>query len=279
MKKIFQMDNIEGQYLTDIKSVLQNGTYRDDRTNTGVYSTFAPAQLIHVSTTNEVPLFTSKRVPFKSVLAETLWFTQGRTDLESLRADGCTWWDEWALEDDSIGRGYGAQLRNWVNQFGEVHDQLQWVINEIKTNPTSRRLVLTMWNAGELQYMALPPCHGALIQFYVDEEANRLDMLVYIRSSDMFLGLPTNIPSYYILQRMVAQVTGKMTGVLSVQLGDAHVYSNHVEQVEEMLTREPRPLPTLEMDPSVKDIDDFRMEHFTLNDYNPHPTIKAPVAV
>lgn len=247
-------------------------------------SVFHPDPIV-VDPSYGFPLLHTKFVPFKSILAETLWFLQGRTDLESLRADGCTWWDEWALPDDTVGRAYGAQMRHWKKPDGTEQDQLDWVINEIKANPNSRRLVMTMWNAGELDDMALPPCHGALIQFYVRKGKQRvpkLDLMVYIRSSDMFLGLPTNIPSYSLVQRMVAQVTDLEVGELTIQLGDAHIYLNHEEQVRTLLSRWEDTLPagpTLEIDPSVKNIDDFRMEHFTLRNYHPMGRLPAPVAV
>lgn len=276
-------DDFEHQYLGLLSSVLHGGQARGDRTGTGTKSVFHPEPIV-VDPEYGFPLLRTKFVPFKSVLAETLWFTQGRHDLESLRADGCTWWDEWEREDGTLGRVYGAQLRGWVNQYGETHDQLAWVINEIKTNPESRRLVATMWNAGELDDMALPPCHGAMIQFYVDQTypLPRLDLMVYIRSSDLFLGLPTNIPSYALVQRMVAQVTGLKLGTLTVQLGDAHIYSNHMKQAKVLLDRWPDHLPSaphLEMDPKVKNIDDFKMSHFTLKGYQHMGKIPAPVAV
>lgn len=278
------MSEFEHQYMSLLSRVRAEGTYAADRTGVGTKSLFYPEPLDLDNSSVMLPLLTSKFVPFKSILAETLWFVQGRTDLASLRADGCKWWDEWAMEDDSIGRGYGAQLRHWIKPDGTEHDQLAWVINEIKTNPKSRRLVMTMWNAGELDNMALPPCHGAMIQFYVNQSGPKeeLDMMVYIRSSDIFLGLPTNIPSYALVQKMVAQVTGYRSGRLVVQLGDAHVYSNHMAQTKELLDRwEDRmpPLPRLDIDPSVTDIDDFKMEHFTLSNYTHMGKISAPVAV
>lgn len=273
------MTNTEEQkYLTLMADVAMFGDRREDRTRVGTSSIFSPAPLeFYIRDT--FPLITTKKMAWKSIVAETLWFTQGRYDLESLRADGCTWWDPWEKEDGTLGPVYGKQLRHWTRPDGSEFDQLAWIINEIKTNPTSRRLVATMWNPGELDEMALPACHGALIQFYATTKSNELDLTVNIRSSDMFLGLPTNIASYALLLRMVAQVTTRVPGYLKVILGDAHVYNNHMNQVWQQVGREPYPFPTLEIDPTITNIDDFRPEHFTLSDYLHHPHISGRVAV
>lgn len=275
------MNNSEREYLVLMDSIRASGDPKEDRTGVGTFSKFMPPPLKFRDVDTYFPLMTTKKMAWKSILAETLWFVQGRTDLASLRADGCTWWDEWALEDDSIGRGYGAQLRHWLRPDGTEFDQLAWVINEIKTNPRSRRLVMTMWNAGELDNMALPPCHGALIQFYAWEKGDRkmLDLMVHIRSSDTFLGLPTNIAGYALLLKMVGHVTGREADTLTVSLGDAHVYKNHVDAVRTQAEREPFTFPELVIDPSVRDIDDFRPEHFELKHYQFHPKISAPIAV
>lgn len=283
------MQTFESQYLALVELIRNNGEPRPDRTGTGVASVFSPAPirvpLQYREGSNSVlfPLLETKRVPWKSVVAETLWFLQGRTDLESLREDGCTWWDEWELPDGTIGRGYGHQLRYWENRKGEVTDQLSDLIDGLKNDPYSRRHVMTMWNPGELDEMALPPCHGVYIQFY--SSGNALDCYVQIRSSDVFLGLPTNIPSYALVLSLVAQVSGHTPRQLTVALGDAHIYNNHVEQVDTMLGRREEvskrtsDFPRLFIDPSVKNIDDFRMYHFEVEGYHPLPTIPAPVAV
>lgn len=272
----------EHRYLALMSAVLRYGERRGDRTGTGTFSWFSPDPLTYTDVGNRFPLVTTKKMAWKSILAETLWFVQGRYDLESLRADGCSWWDDWEREDGTLGRVYGAQLRHWIRPDGTEVDQLAWIINEIKTNPTSRRLVATMWNAGELDNMALPPCHGALIQFYVSQPGTpraMLNLSVDIRSSDMFLGLPTNVAGYALLLRMVAQVTGLTAGNLKVRLGDAHVYLNHTDQVKEQAGRIPYPEPTLIIDPSITNIDDFRPEHFSLEGYRNHPKIQAAISV
>lgn len=270
----------ESSYRFLLTHVLANGEDRMDRTGVGIRSMFAPPPMKFYLHNDRFPLLTSKKVPWKSVLAETLWFAQGRNDLESLRADGCTWWDSWEKADGTIGPGYGEALRHWTNRYGVEVDQLSRIIKSLKEDPNSRRHVMTMWNAGEIDDMALPPCHGALIQFYVGRGGTSLSCQVNIRSSDMFLGLPTNIAGYALLTRMVAHVTGYKANSLTVVLGDAHIYSNHKDAVEELLSRDGYPeQPTLTIDSSVKDIDLMRPEHFTLNNYNPLPAIKAPVAV
>lgn len=272
---------IEDQYLELLSDVLQSGEERSDRTGTGTIGVFSPPILTHefISDGNggySFPLFTSKRVPIRSVIAETLWFMQGRFDLESLRADGCIWWDDWERSDGTLGRVYGAQLRHWKSGNGEV-DQLQTIIDTINTDPTSRRMVATMWNPAELNDMALPPCHGALIQFYVSC-GNYLSLTVNIRSSDLFLGLPTNIPSYALVLLMVAKVTGLRPDRVNYVLGDAHIYKNHIDAVHTQLGRTSGFAPTITVD-EVSTIKDFRLEHFTISNYNPAPSIKAPISV
>lgn len=275
------MNNDEREYLALMESILASGDSKEDRTGVGTFSKFTPPPLKFRNVDTYFPLMTTKKMSWKWILAETLWFVQGRYDLESLRADGCHWWDDWEREDGTLGRVYGAQLRHWLRPDGTEFDQLAWVINEIKTNPRSRRLVMTMWNAGELDNMALPPCHGALIQFYAKEKGDRkmLDLMVHIRSSDTFLGLPTNIAGYALLLKMVGHVTGREADSLTVSLGDAHVYKNHVDAVRTQTERTPFAFPEVVIDPSVRDIDDFRPEHFELKHYQSHPKISAPIAV
>lgn len=275
------MNYSERAYLVLMDDILASGDSKEDRTGVGTFSKFMPPPLKFWNVDTYFPLMTTKKMAWKSILAETLWFVQGRYDLESLRADGCHWWDDWEREDGTLGRVYGAQLRHWLRPDGTEFDQLAWVINEIKTNPRSRRLVMTMWNAGELDNMALPPCHGALIQFYAREEGSRkmLDLMVHIRSSDVFLGLPTNIAGYALLLKMVGHVTGREADILTVSLGDAHVYKNHVAAVLTQTPRTPAPFPQVIIDPTITNIDDLRPEHFTLEHYNPQPKISAPIAV
>lgn len=268
----------EHGYLDLMETILLDGEHRSDRTGVGTTSIFAPSPLKFFQVGRAFPLMTTKKMAWKSILAETLWWAQGRYDLESLRADGCTWWDEWEKEDGTLGPVYGYSLRHFPKPDGTEFDQLQWIVNEIKTNPESRRLVATMWNPGVLDEVALPACHGALIQFYVSN-INTLHLNVNIRSSDTFLGLPTNIAGYALFLRMVAQVTNLHAGDLTVYFGDAHVYSNHVNQVKEQISRSPYTFPEVEMDTTVRNIDDFKMEHFKLVGYNHHPSIKGKVAV
>lgn len=270
------MSYSELQYLSLLSRTLDLGTDREDRTGVGVRSLFAPPSLTFLNVDQEFPLLTTKKMAWKSILAETLWFLQGRSDLESLRADGCTWWDDWEKEDGTLGPVYGKQLRHWQKPDGTEHDQLAWIIDEIKANPTSRRLVATMWNAGELEEMALPPCHGALMQFYVD--GNFLDLHVNIRSSDLFLGLPTNIASYSLVLLILARETELKGRNLIVTLGDAHIYNNHMEAVRTQIRRKPSPLPQVAIS-GVESLDDLRPDNFHLIDYNPQDKITAPIAV
>ena len=253
------------------------GQKRTDRTGTGTRSIFAPRPMSFNLTGFGLPLLHEKKVSFHNILTELLWIIRGDRDISYLLEHNVHIWSNWADEDGQIGPMYGPQLRSWSGGI----DQLQGVIDQIKADPFSRRHVLTTWNVGDLDKMALAPCHGTVIQFYVNGE--KLDCFTHQRSADMFLGVPYNIVSYSLLTMMIAQVTGYKPGILVYSLGDAHIYENHVEQVNTLLHRRwgkrIQNLPTVTIDPSVKSIDDFRHEHFTLNNYKPMPAIKAPVAV
>jgi len=264
-------------YLDLLADVLENGAIKQDRTGTGTRSLFG-AQL-RFDLAKGFPLVTTKRVHLKSVIHELLWFVSGETNVRSLQARGVTIWDEWADENGELGPIYGYQWRHWRTPGDpqrESVDQLSQVIEQIRSDPDSRRLVVSAWNVAELGQMKLPPCH-LLYQFNVT--GGRLSCAMTMRSCDLFLGLPFNIASYALLTQMIAQVTDLQLGDLVVSLGDAHIYSNHIEQVRTQLTREPRPLPSMRLDPSVKSVFDFRFEHFHLEGYHPHPRIHAPIAV
>lgn len=267
----------EQGYIEMVEDILTKGEVRGDRTGTGTRSLFSPGSLRFTNVEEKFPLFTTKKMAWKSILAETLWWAQGRFDLESLRADGCSWWDPWERDDHTLGRVYGAQLRHWKKADGGEMDQLKWVINEILTNPESRRLVMTMWNAGELDNMALPPCHGALIQGYT-RQGTHIDLAVNIRSSDVFLGLPTNVAGYALLLKIIARETDLIAGDLVVHLGDAHIYSNHMEAVSELLKRTPSQEPTVHIDGGVT-LDHLRPNHFHLKEYYPQSRIRAEISV
>jgi len=262
------------QYLDLLQHVLDEGDDRDDRTGTGTRSLFGGQLRFDLST--RFPLLTTKRVHVKSVIHELLWFVAGETNVRPLQDQGVTIWDEWADDDGELGPVYGTQWGRWRSADGSEIDQLRGVIEEIRQNPNSRRLLVSAWNVGELPKMKLPPCH-LLYQFHVT--GDRLSCGMYQRSCDLFLGLPFNIASYALLTAMVAQVTGLQPGELIISLGDMHIYSNHFDQVRKQLVREPRELPTMRLDPAVKSLFDFRYEHFHLEDYDPHPGIKAPIAV
>ncbi len=266
------------QYLDILERVLANGSRKNDRTGTGTVSLFGDQ--IRVDLRDRFPLLTTKRVHFDSIVHELLWFISGDTNIRYLQEHGVTIWDEWADENGDLGPVYGSQWRHWPSQGpgGERRDidQLAGVIEQIREHPDSRRLLVSAWNPADLPRMALAPCH-LLFQFYVAE--GRLSCGVYQRSCDLFLGLPFNIASYALLTRMVAQVTGLSVGDLVISLGDAHIYSNHLEQVKQQLGREPRELPTLRLDPSVKSVFEFRAHHIALENYDPHKGIKAPIAV
>ena len=262
------------QYLDLLRHVLDNGHFKSDRTGTGTYSVFG-AQ-VRFDLTQGFPLLTTKKLHTKSIIHELLWFLRGDTNVRSLQQNGVTIWDEWAREDGDLGRVYGAQWRDWRSADGRSVDQISDVIAQIKKNPDSRRLIVSAWNPGEIQNMALPPCH-ALFQFYVVD--GKLSCQLYQRSADLFLGVPFNIASYALLTMMVAQVCDLQPAEFIHTFGDLHLYANHLEQAREQLSREPRPLPRMRINPAVKDIFSFKYEDFSLEDYNPHPTIKAPIAV
>ena len=261
-------------YLDLLRLVRDEGTVKEDRTGTGTRSLFGHQLRFDLS--QGFPLLTTKKVHLKSILHELLWFVRGSTNLEYLHRHKVTIWDEWADEDGNLGPIYGYQWRSWPTPDGGSVDQLQGVIDEIRRNPDSRRLIVSAWNVGDLPNMALPPCH-TLFQFYVAD--GRLSCQLYQRSADIFLGLPFNIASYAALTLMVAQICDLEPGDFVHTLGDVHLYSNHLAQADEQLAREPRPLPRLRLDPEPKSLDGFRYEHFHLEDYDPHPRIKAPVAV
>lgn len=261
-------------YLDLLRLVRDEGTVKGDRTGTGTRSLFGHQLRFDLS--RGFPLVTTKKVHLKSILHELLWFVQGATNLDYLHRHKVTIWDEWADENGELGPIYGYQWRSWPTPDGGAVDQLQGVVDQIKSNPDSRRLIVSAWNVADLPRMALPPCH-TMFQFYVAD--GRLSCQLYQRSADIFLGLPFNIASYAALTLMVAQVCDLEPGDFVHSLGDVHLYENHLEQADRQLQREPRPLPHLVLDPEPKTLDAFRYEHFRLEDYDPHPRIKAPVAV
>ncbi len=261
-------------YLDLLRRVRDTGAVKEDRTGVGTRSLFG--HQLRCDLAEGFPLLTTKKVHWKSVAEELLWFLRGESNVASLRAAGVSIWDEWADPHGELGPVYGVQWRSWPAPDGRSIDQLAQVLEEIRTRPDSRRLIVSAWNVAELPKMALPPCH-LLYQFYVAE--GKLSLQVYQRSADIFLGLPFNIASYALLLAMVAQVSGLGRGELSMCLGDVHLYANHLEQAEEQLSRAPRPLPQLHLDPGIASLWDFRFEHFRLEGYDPHPRIKAPVAV
>jgi len=260
-------------YLDLLRLVLDEGKFKSDRTGTGTTSVFG-AQA-RFSLRNGFPLLTTKKLHLKSILHELLWFLRGETNVRSLQEAGVSIWNEWADADGNLGRVYGAQWCDWRTPDGRSINQIDQVIEQIRRNPDSRRLIVSAWNPGEIETMKLPPCH-LLFQFYVHEGV--LSCQLYQRSADLFLGVPFNIASYALLTLMVAQVCGLEPGDFVHTFGDLHLYSNHMEQVKEQLSREPRPLPTMTPNPAVKNIHDFKYEDFTLSNYDPHPAIKAPVA-
>lgn len=262
------------QYLDLLRQVLERGKFKADRTGTGCYSVFGAQARFPLA--GSFPLLTTKKLHVKSIIHELLWFLAGDTNVKSLQERGVTIWDEWAGEDGDLGRIYGAQWTDWRTPDGRSINQIERVIAEIQANPDSRRLIVTAWNPGELGQMALPPCH-TLFQFYVN--GGELSCQLYQRSADIFLGVPFNLASYALLTLMVAQVSDLQPGDFVHTFGDLHLYSNHVEQAKLQLTRAPRPLPTLRLNPAVKNLRDFKYEDFELAGYDPHPAIKAPVAV
>jgi thymidylate synthase len=262
------------QYLYLMKHVLNHGTKKSDRTGTGTVSIFGYQMRFNLA--EGFPLVTTKKCHLKSIIHELLWFLQGDTNIRYLKENGVKIWDEWADEDGNLGPVYGKQWRSWTASGGLAIDQISDVIEQIKCNPDSRRLIVSAWNVGELDQMALAPCH-VLFQFYVSE--GKLSCHLYQRSADIFLGVPFNIASYALLTLMIAQVCGLKPGDFVHTFGDAHLYLNHLEQAELQLSREPRSLPVMHINLNVKDIFDFKFEDFSLDGYDPHPAIKATVAV
>jgi thymidylate synthase len=262
------------QYLDLMSDVLQQGTEKTDRTGTGVVSVFGRQMRFDLA--DGFPLVTTKKIHLKSIVHELLWFLSGSTNTRYLKENGVSIWDEWADEAGELGPVYGAQWRNWQAADGASIDQIRQVIEQIRANPDSRRLLVSAWNPGEIGKMALPPCH-LLFQFYVAN--GRLSCQLYQRSADVFLGLPFNIASYALLTMMVAQVTGLEPGDFVLTLGDTHLYLNHLDQARLQLSREPRRLPSMRLNPEVNSIFDFVYEDFALEGYDPHPHIKAKVAV
>lgn len=261
-------------YLDFLRHILDNGVEKQDRTGTGTRSIFGYQMRFDLAA--GFPLVTTKRLHVKSIVHELLWFLQGDTNVRSLQQRGVSIWDEWADEDGDLGPVYGHQWRSWTAADGRTIDQIQDVLQQIRRDPDSRRLIVSAWNVGDLPRMALPPCH-VLFQFYVS--AGRLSCQLYQRSADVFLGVPFNIASYSLLTLMVAQVTGLQPGEFIHTFGDAHLYANHLEQAQTQLQRQPRPLPTLRLNPEVRSLFEFRYEDFHLENYDPHPRIAAPVAV
>ena len=264
----------ERQYLDLLAEVLQSGARKTDRTGTGTLSVFG--RQLRFGLADSFPLLTTKKLHTKSILYELLWFLRGDTNIKWLQERGVSIWDEWADENGNLGPVYGYQWRHWRAPEGHEIDQIAQVIESIKKKPDSRRHLVTAWNPADVDEMALPPCH-ALFQFYVAN--GKLSCQMYQRSADLFLGVPFNIASYAALTLMVAQVTDLKPGEFVLTLGDAHLYLNHLEQVREQLSRTPRPFPKLKLNPAVKELLDFRYEDFTLEGYDPHPAIKAPIAV
>jgi thymidylate synthase len=271
-------------YLDLLRLVLEEGQPKEDRTGTGTLSVFGAQARFDLR--ESFPLLTTKKLHLKSIIHELLWFLRGDTNVAYLQEHGVSIWNEWADERGDLGRVYGAQWRDWRGPNGEHIDQIDRVIEQIKTNPDSRRLIVTAWNPAEVQTMALPPCH-ALFQFHVSastdsadgEPRGALSCQLYQRSADLFLGVPFNIASYALLTMMVAQVCDLTCGEFIHTFGDLHLYRNHLAQAREQLSRTPRPLPRMQLNPAVRNIHDFKLEDFTLVGYDPYPAIKAPIAV
>jgi thymidylate synthase len=262
------------QYLDLLRLVLDQGKFKADRTGTGTYSVFGAQARFPLA--DGFPVLTTKKLHLKSIIYELLWFLKGDTNVKYLNDHNVTIWDEWADTEGNLGRVYGAQWCDWRTADGRSINQITQVIDQIKNNPDSRRLIVSAWNVGEIEKMALPPCH-ALFQFFVQE--GELSCQLYQRSADLFLGVPFNIASYALLTLMVAQVCGLKPGAFVHTYGDLHLYANHLQQAKLQLTREPRPLPQMKLNPRVKDIGAFEYSDFELVNYDPHPGIKAPIAV
>jgi thymidylate synthase len=261
-------------YLNLLEKILNEGVKKEDRTGTGTLSVFGHQMRFDLS--EGFPLLTTKKLHLKSIIYELLWFLKGDTNVRYLQEHGVRIWNEWADENGDLGPVYGHQWRSWPDYDGGVIDQIEYVVNQIKTNPNSRRMIVSAWNVAEVNKMALPPCH-ILFQFYVCD--GKLSLQLYQRSADTFLGLPFNIASYALLCMMIAQVTGLEPGEFIHTTGDTHLYLNHLEQARLQLTREPRPLPTMRLNPDVKSLYDFKFEDFELEGYDPWPHIKADVSV
>ncbi len=262
------------EYLNLMRHVKAHGIKKRDRTGTGTLSIFGYQMRFDIS--QKFPALTTKKLHFKSIIHELLWFLQGNTNIEYLKNNDVSIWDEWADEQGELGPVYGAQWRSWQAADGSTIDQITQVIEQIKSNPDSRRLIVSAWNVGEIEKMALAPCH-AFFQFYVADD--KLSCQLYQRSADIFLGVPFNIASYSLLTMMIAQVTGLKAGELVHTLGDAHLYLNHLEQVDTQLSREPLPLPEMKINKNVKSIFDFKFDDFELVNYETHPGISAPIAI
>ena len=262
------------QYLDLMRHVMETGTQKHDRTGTGTISVFGYQMRFNLQ--DGFPLVTTKKLHLKSIVHELIWFLQGDTNIKYLKDNGVRIWDEWADADGNLGPVYGYQWRSWPTPDGGHIDQISQVINQIKNNPDSRRIIVSAWNVADVNQMALPPCH-MMFQFYIAD--GKLSCQLYQRSADIFLGVPFNIASYALLTMMVAQVCGLQAGDFVHTFGDAHLYNNHLEQTRLQLSREPRPLPTMKINPDVKDIFDFKFEDFELENYDPWPHIKGAVAV
>lgn len=274
IKPYFETTIIMAQYEDFLRYVYENGTEKGDRTGTGTKSVFGYQMRFDLK--DSFPLVTTKKVHLKSIIYELLWFLKGDTNTKYLKENGVTIWDEWEDANGDLGPVYGKQWRNWVSPDGKSIDQIKEALHLIKTNPDSRRIIVSAWNVGELAQMKLMPCH-CLFQFYVAD--GKLSCQLYQRSADIFLGVPFNIASYALLTLMMAQECGLEPGEFIHSFGDAHIYSNHYEQVEKQLSREVRPYPQMKLNPEVKSVFDFDFDDFTLEGYDPHPGIKAPVAV
>jgi len=262
------------EYLRLINHILENGEEKGDRTGTGTLSVFGYQMRFDLS--KGFPMVTTKKVHLKSIIHELLWFIKGDTNVKYLQENGVRIWNEWADENGDLGPVYGKQWRDWKDNNGRSIDQLEQVIDMIKSNPNSRRIIVSAWNVGELDEMALMPCH-AFFQFHVAN--GKLNCQLYQRSADVFVGVPVNIASYAILTHMIAQICGLEAGTFVHTLGDAHLYTNHLEQARLQVSRKPMPLPTLKLNPNIKNIDDFKFEDFEVLDYQHHPHISAPIAI